>query len=156
MTNKTISADAALKKAANYCSKSEHCVQEVREKLRAWGLNHAEDEEHIIDWLKSEKFIDEVRFTRAYVHDKLEYQHWGRTKISYQLKLKQISTVLITEVFNELIDPAKYLETLTGMLREKARDMSRPLSPQDRAKLQRFGAQRGFESAMVSKAIESL
>jgi len=156
MTKKTITADAALKKAANYCSKSEHCVHEVREKLRSWGLDNREDEEHIIDWLKSENFIDEVRFTRAFIHDKLEYQHWGRTKISYQLQLKQISTVLINEVLNELVNPCKYQETLTGILREKAREMSRPLSPQDYAKLQRFGAQRGFESTLVRKVLETL
>ncbi len=156
MTKKTITADAALKKAASYCSKSEHCVHEVREKLHDWGLDNREDEEHIIDWLKSENYIDEVRFVHAFVHDKLEFGNWGRTKISYQLQLKQISTTLINEVLNELIEPDKYFANLTELLRTKAKDMERPFSPQDHAKLQRFGAQRGFESVLVGKAIESL
>ena len=43
----------ALHKAAAYCSRSEHCISEIEEKLSKWGIDK-EDSEKIIKRLTEE------------------------------------------------------------------------------------------------------
>ena len=84
-----ISKEVALGKAASLCSLSEHCSSQIREKLLSWGAS-AEDTEEIINHLLGEKYIDNLRFARAYCHDKFLYSHWGRIKIGQQGTRKSV------------------------------------------------------------------
>ena len=77
MTNQPLSEEAALKKAARYCSTAEHCRAEVAEKLRQWGVP-ASSAEQILTRLVQERFIDEERFCRAFVNDKHLLAKWGK------------------------------------------------------------------------------
>lgn len=109
----------------------------------------------MVGYLTKEGFLDEARYVRAFVSDKFRFEHWGRIKISYALRGKGIDDALISEAFDEKIDPEEYLATCEDLLRNRMRGMERPLSQNDRAKLFRFAAQRGFESFVVSKALSN-
>ena len=50
----------------------------------------------IIDRLIDEKFIDERRYCRAFVNDKLRFNHWGRVKIQAKLREKKLNTYNVT------------------------------------------------------------
>lgn len=153
MAKRPISAEEALKRAAAYCSKAERSEQDVRERLFHWGLDNREDAEHVIDWLKEESFIDEVRFTRAFVHDKFAYERWGRLKIARGLAAKHISPTLARDVLEELIDPDAYRAALRHLLEAKAKGMPRPLRLEDRARIYRFATQRGYELDLVKEEL---
>lgn len=154
--NPPITAEQALSRAAAYCSKAERCAHDVREKLLAWGLDNREDAEHIVDWLKEEGFIDEVRFARAYIHDKLTYDRWGRLKIVRGLAAKRLSPTLVYGVLDEVFDAGAYRATLAQLLAAKARSWERPLSPDHRMRLFRFAMQRGFEPDIVREETDRL
>lgn len=147
--------EQALNRAAAYCSKAEHCADEVSRKVIEWGRTPA-DAERIVQWLRDERFIDDARYVRAFVHDKFNYAHWGRMKIAYTLRMKHLSDALIQEALAEVSDSDDYLETLVSLLRNKMRGMELPLSQNDRAKLYRFAMQRGYESDDIGKAIKQL
>lgn len=70
---------------ASYCSVAERCLQDISKKLDATGLSE-EAKENIKLRLVQEKFLDEKRFTRAFVNDKLRFNQWGRVKILSELK----------------------------------------------------------------------
>ena len=70
----------ALHRAAAYCSGSEHCVSDIREKLRKWNISPT-DAESLLARLVKEKFIDEERYCRSSINDKYKYNRWGRIKI---------------------------------------------------------------------------
>ena len=53
----------------------------------------------IIDRLKAEKYIDEARYCRSFINDKLRFNKWGRKKIEFALKQKQIPLELISDAF---------------------------------------------------------
>ena len=78
-----------LRRAAAYCSTAERCIQDVQKKIKAAGLTQ-EEGERIIARLLQEKFIDEHRFARYFVNDKLRFNKWGRIKIAYELQKKNI------------------------------------------------------------------
>ncbi len=147
--------EQALNRAAAYCSQAERATQEVLQKLEAWEVPD-EDAARILEFLRKERFLDEQRYVHAFVNDKFTYERWGRIKIAYALRAKGVTGAVVTNTLDDVIDPDQYLETLTDLLRAKMRGMKTPLAPNDRAKLYRFAAQRGFESAVVGQALQRL
>ena len=150
---KPITKDAALLRMADLCARGEHCSFEIREKLLKLRLPASETDE-IISYLVSNRYIDDSRFARAFVRDKVKFSGWGRNKIRMALAMKRISASEIGEALEE-IDPEEYEEVATNAARQKAKSLDLNYY-NDKAKLFRHLASRGFESAIISKAIRKI
>ena len=143
-----------LSDLARYCSQGEHCLFDVRKKIQAGNLS-GDAEKRIIDRLLREKFIDEKRFARSYVHDKFRFNQWGRIKITYELKLRGIPSEVFYEAI-ETIDEDDYKAVLHEILTNKKRTI-RSRSPQDMyQKLCRFAAARGYEMPLIVNALRKI
>ncbi len=136
------------------CSRAEHCLFELQEKLRQWGIAPAAAEE-IISKLELEGFVDNRRFARAYCSDKFRFSRWGRVKIRHGLALKHVAKEVIEEALAE-IDEEDYRALLEGLLRSKMRLLEDPRSYASRAKMARFAAMRGFEASIVIDCLKEL
>ncbi|MDR2621209.1 MAG: RecX family transcriptional regulator [Dysgonamonadaceae bacterium] len=151
-----ISFEQALNRLANYCSRAERCISDVRRKLEAFEI--AKDEQDkIIQRLQQEKFLDERRYCRAFVNDKSKYARWGAHKIKYALKKKQIPDELIRESLENL-DPAENREQLRRLIEQKRKTVKGKNEFEVRQKLIRFAVGRGFaleevESVLFNKEI---
>ncbi|MBO7418391.1 MAG: RecX family transcriptional regulator [Bacteroidaceae bacterium] len=139
---KPLSATEALAKAANLCAKGEHCAADIREKLFQWGFDG--DADSIISKLVQQDFINEVRYTHAYIHDKYCFAKWGRVKIEQGLRLKQISSATIHQQMEEVIDKEVYTQNLRDLLQQKRKTLQGNDNFQIKTKLVRFALQRGF------------
>lgn len=144
----------ALSKAMALCSKSEKCISEIKQKLYDWNVE-PDDKQKIIDYLVSERFIDESRFVNYYVRDKFKFNQWGKVKIGFMLKGKQLPPELITEALNNIEEEA-YIEQLERMLTEKARKTKFTDAYDRKAKLIRFAHSRGFEYDAIDLAIKRI
>lgn len=143
-----------LHRAAAYCSTAERCIHDVRKKMASAGLS-PESEERIIARLIEEKFIDEARFCRSFVNDKLRFNEWGRIKTSYELRRKGIAQSVIDEALGQ-IDEDDYRRILTDLLRRKKRTV-RSVSDTDLfVKLCRFAANKGYEQSLVIQCVREL
>ncbi len=150
-----LSLEQGLYKAAAYCSRSEHCSHEVREKLFAWDVT-PEAHDPIIDRLISEKFLDDARFGRSYINDKYKYSRWGRIKIQHHLRAKGLHSQQIGELLSEVIDPTLYDDNLRQIIAEKHRT-TRANSPYElKGKLVRFACSRGYEPDCVYRIIDEI
>jgi len=147
-----ISKEVALGKAASLCSLSEHCSSQIREKLSTWGVSD-KDAEEIINHLVEEKYIDNLRFARAYCHDKFLYSHWGRIKISQMLRQLHISSEEIAEGLATIPEEA-YLQTLDDALRSKDKTLKDTDKYQRKGKLVRHLLSRGFEMGLAIEAVD--
>lgn len=146
--------DQALYRAAALCTKSEHCESDIRKKLADWNINTI-DSNKIITYLKQERYLDEIRFCRFFVKDKMRFNKWGRKKTMLALKIKGITPETIkTEIEN--IDTEQYLDTLQNILCSKNRNMKFKDQYDHRQKLIRFGLSRGFEMDIVLKTVDSI
>ena len=121
-------------KAEHYAASSEHCAEDVRLKLRQWGATSS-DEQTIIAHLVEHDFINHLRYAKAFVHDKLHFQNWGRIKISYALRAKRIEDFIIDEAL-ESIDEQDYFSILRKVASHK--------KGATQEQLLRFLSQRGF------------
>lgn len=152
IASRTLSYEQALQRAASLCSISEHCIYDITNKLKKWGICTS-DIDKIIDRLIDEKFIDESRYARAYVNDKFRFAHWGRVKIKNMLYLQHIPEAEINEALNN-IPQHEYEEVLKGVIESKQRTLPETESYEVRTKIIRFAIQRGFELHEITKFID--
>ena len=135
-----ISKSAALALLMKECSRSEKSPFDIEKKLKSWGLEqHADD---IIEKLRMEKFLDEKRFTKAFIHDKIWINKWGRIKIRFLLLQHKIPQSIVDEelqsfdlksykqlVWNELakkkLSLKKYLKLLLLLLQYQLKQWKR-------------------------------
>ena len=151
MENRELSKREWLDKAEAYCAKSEHCAADVRRKLYEWGTPidefFAREGLDIVDFIEqnlyANDFLNDARFCAAYVHDKVEYQSWGRLKIQAGLRALQLPEHEIAKSLDE-IDEKTYFSNLRKLI------SSRKSDPED--KRLRFLAQRGFTYDEIQKS----
>lgn len=149
---KSLTPGEALNKAAAYCTLCERCISEVCNKLTSWGV--ASEEQHsIIARLKKEGFIDEARYCRAFVNDKVRFNHWGRIKIAAALREKQLPGEAISDAM-EQIDEKQYLESLTAVIANKRKELKGKEDYPTQQKLIHHAASRGFELPLILQTIK--
>ena len=151
---KQLSESEMLHRTAAYCSAAERCIQDVEKKIKAAGLTQ-EESERIIARLLKERFIDENRFARYFVNDKLRFNKWGRIKIGYELQKKGIPSDIRTEAL-ENIDEQEYQSILFSLLKSKKKSTHGKGQRDIYVKLLRFAAGRGFEGAIISQCLRQL
>jgi len=143
-----------LTSMASYCSGAERCRADVRRKLRDTGCDEALTE-RIINRLVSEGFIDEKRFARAFAGDKFRFNHWGRVKISYELKLKNINQELCADAI-DAIDEDEYKSSLNTLLEQKRRTIRHASQEDCYYRLLRFASSRGFETSLIVAELKKM
>ena len=62
----------ALLRLTTLCSQAEHCSWEMTEKMRKWGIDEAA-QARIMAYLLKERFVDDTRYCRAFVREKIKY-----------------------------------------------------------------------------------
>ncbi len=109
--------------------------------------------EKIMERLRAGRYVDDVRFAHAFVRDKYLFQRWGRIKISAALRLKRIESDTISAAIDEEIDESTYHANLMALIRAKVRQLEQPRSYDNRTRLLRFAAGRGYEPAIIIKTL---
>ncbi|MCF0191596.1 MAG: RecX family transcriptional regulator [Marinilabiliaceae bacterium] len=144
----------ALNKASLWCAQSEHCSSEVANKLKGYGLTDEEVAKGM-EWLTSNRFVDDERYAIYYTRDKHRFSGWGPQKIRYQLLAKHISDTNINKALEELNDlnmGDKLLHILETKLRNTHQDDIWKL----KNTLLRFAISRGYSYEESLETIEQL
>ena len=149
---KELTESEALCKASAYCSVAERCVSEVKAKLMAWGVEE-EAQTRILKCLVDERFIDEIRYCRSFIREKLRFNKWGKKKILQALWQKQIPAVVFEEGLGE-IDEEEYLSLLRSLLAAKKRTLKADTEYERNGKLIRFAISRGFEMEVILRCVK--
>ena len=149
---KELSEEEALYKAAAYCSMAEHCLSEVSEKLENWGVP-TEGRTRILKKLETEKYINEERYCRFFIHDKFTYNKWGRNKIAQALRQKKIDSEKSAPLLESLIHAEEYQETLRSLLEAKRKTVKARNEYELKGKLIRFALGRGYEMNEICQCL---
>lgn len=149
-----ITPQEALSRTQNLCSRQEKCLSEIRKKLQTWKIE-PQDQEHILNSLQEDRFIDESRYTQFFVRDKFLFNKWGRIKISYQLRMKEIPEDIISQALEQINDK-DYIQTLDDLLCSKIKSLPQQDPYQLRGKLLRFAQGRGFEPHLILNSMDKL
>lgn len=150
---KELTEQEALHKIAVYCSGAEHCLSEVQAKLKGWMIE-PDAQKRIINRLVNEKYLDEDRFCRNFIHDKFKFNKWGRIKIKQALVQKNIDIARIDKFLNDQIAEQDYAEVLQTLLHAKKKSIKASGEYELNGKLIRFALGRGFETDVILRYIK--
>ena len=151
MKKETTEQEAYLQLAA-LCAQAEHCRQEMRDKMRRWEMA-PEAQERVIARLVKERYIDDERYARAFVKDKVRYNKWGRRKVQQGLWMKRIDDDIQQRVLDE-VDDEEYLTVLKPLLKQKAKSIKAESDYELNQKLVRFAFGRGFTYDIIRQCLD--
>jgi regulatory protein len=149
---KEMTEQEAYLRLAALCAQAEHCEQEMRDKMRRWGLDEAAQDK-VVERLTKERYIDEERYARAFVKDKIRYNKWGRRKVQQALWMKHISDDIQQQVLDE-IDEKEYLDVLRPLLKQKRKSIKAESDYELNQKLVRFALSRGFGFDIIRQCMD--
>ena len=150
-----LSKEQALPKIKQYCAYQERCHSEVREKLYSMGL-YKNDVEPLVAQLIEENYLNEERFAIQYAGGKFRMNHWGKVKIKYALRQKQVSDYSIRKALGE-ISESDYLSTLQQLTEQKLRTLNGEKNALvKKRKLQDYLIGKGYELELVMKVMKNV
>ncbi len=144
----------ALTKVMAWCSKSERCIQETKLQLIKFELSDNELDTAIA-YLVDEKFLDDSRYVRFYVNDKLRFNKWGKVKLHYMLRQLRINDQIINEELDK-IDPDLYSKILRDLLVSKMKSVKGASDYERKGKLVNYAQSHGFESDIAYRIANEL
>ena len=138
----------ALPKLKKFCAYQERCHKEVEEKLYSYGV-FKNDAQQMISQLIDEDYLNEERFALQYTSGKFRIKQWGKVKIKYNLKQKNVSDYCIKKALLS-IDKAGYKKVLYKLVDAKLTMLKSEKNIfTKKRKLQDHLLQKGFESDLV-------
>jgi len=145
----------SLPQAKHYCAYQERCHSEVKDKLYGFGLNKNEVEQ-IISTLIEENYLNEERFAIQYAGGHFRSKKWGKVKIAYALKQKQVSAYCIKKALQQINDE-DYFKTMQKVFDDKLKALKSEKNIFiKKRKLQDHLMQRGFENDLIRDLLKEL
>ncbi|MDU5343284.1 MAG: regulatory protein RecX [Prevotella bivia] len=150
---KPITEAQALKKLGDLCAKTEHCSGEIMEKMYKMGLPE-DAKTRIMEKLTKYSYVDDERFTNAYVYDKIRYNKWGRRKIEQSLWAKRIDNKIANLVLDAVPDE-EYLSVLRPLLKSKYPTIKAETDYERSVKLIKYALGKGFTFDLIKQCIDA-
>ena len=144
--------EEAFLQLAALCANAEHCQYEMLEKMKRWELSD-EAQARVMARLIEERYVDDRRYARAFVKDKIRYNKWGRRKVQQGLWMKRIDKDIQDEVLDE-IDEKEYLNVLKPLLKQKRKSIKANSDYELNQKLVRFAYGRGFTFDIIRQCLD--
>lgn len=130
-------------------SKSEQAAAMIKKKLELKGYSE-EIIDRVIDECIAQNYINDERFAKAFISDKVKLKHWGQKRIKIELTRKGISPTLIEKCLPEFFAD----NTINLKIIEKIIKKFSPLSEvKNREKAVRFLLYRGYEWDQINRML---
>jgi regulatory protein len=126
----------------------------VKEKLYELGVSK-KDHDEIMAALIEENYLDEERFAIAFAGGRFRMKQWGRNKIKYELKQKQVSEYSIKKALKE-INEDDYLKVLKKLATEKYQALKNEQYLVRKKKTMDYLMQKGYEPDSILGIIKVL
>ena len=122
------------------------------EKLHRWEVDE-EAQARIMQRLVKDRYVDDERYARAFVLDKIRYNKWGRRKVEQALWQKHIDESIRQQVLDDVSDE-EYLNVLRPLLKQKRKTTKAQSDYELNQKLLRFAVGRGFTFDIIRQCMD--
>lgn len=151
---KTYAVAEALEKMRHYCAYQERCHKEVKNKLYSMQMI-PEAIAQIVGTLVTENYLNESRFALQFAQGKFSIKHWGKLRITRELKTRSISDYDIRKALSAIDDKA-YLEKIFAISSKKWEQLEGNKPQVRKQKLYQYLAYRGWETHLIYAQIDAL
>ena len=146
--------EEALAKLQSYCAYQDRCHKEVAQKLKEMRMISQASEQIIIALIEGD-FLNEERFSMAFVRGKFKIKKWGRRRLASELKQRNISKFLIQKALGQ-ISERDYKATFEALVHKKAESITGGSIAKKRKKLADYLLYRGWEAHLVYDKINQI
>ncbi|MET3028401.1 regulatory protein RecX [Flavobacterium sp. UW10123] len=153
-TNSTFTIKEALQKLEHFCAYQERCHDEVVAKLYTLKMTRDEIDSIVVQLIEG-NFLNETRFACNFARGKHRIKHWGKIRITNELKVRNISSTNITLALKE-ISPEEYFETFENLAERCWNGISETNQLKKRKKFCDYMLRRGYESNLVYEKVKEL
>jgi regulatory protein len=153
-TNSTFTIKEALQKLEHFCAYQERCHDEVVAKLYSLKMTRDEIDTVLVQLIEG-NFLNETRFACSFARGKHRIKHWGRIRITNELKARNISSTNITLALKE-ISSEEYFETFENLAERSWNSISETNLLKKRKKFCDYMLRRGYESNLVYEKAKEL
>ncbi len=154
MPNIRLTPKQALEKIKHYCAYQERCHTEIIDKLENYGIYKTEADLILIKLIE-ENYVNEERFAIQYAGGKFRMKQWGKSKISYHLKQKQISAINIKKALQQL-DEEEYYQTLKKLALKQIKLYTKLPAYQKQFKAKKSLLAKGYEVFLIEEVLKDL
>ena len=147
-----ITEDQVLNRLTALCARGEHCEGEMREKMRRWGVD-TDTQDRIIAYLVANQYVDDERYTRFFIKDKMQFNKWGRRKIEQALFAKRVKDEISQPLLDE-IGKNEWKGILLPLLKTKQKSITTGTPYEQKAKLMKFALSRGFTMDIIRACMD--
>ncbi|MFC4738621.1 regulatory protein RecX [Flavobacterium ponti] len=151
---KSLSFDETRKKLEYYCAYQDRCHQEVYQKMFSFNLTSNEKEEVMV-YLINNNFLNEERFAQSFVRGKHNYKKWGKTRITNELKARNISSTIIKIALKEIND-SLYFEAFEELANKHWETISETNLMKKRKKFCDYFMRKGWENELIYEKVKEL
>ena len=152
MIRKQLSKEQALQKLKHYCGYQDRSHSEVKEKLYSLGV-WKKDHDEIMAALIEENYLNEERFALAFARGKFRMKQWGRVKIKYELKQRQVSEYSIKKALKQ-IDEEEYMTSLKKLAEDRYASLKGEQYLVRKKKTIDYLMQKGYEPGLIQIAMK--
>lgn len=153
-TNNIFTIKEALQKLEHFCAYQERCHDEVVAKLYSLKMTRDEIDSIVVQLIEG-NFLNETRFACSFARGKHRIKHWGKIRITNELKARNISSTNITLALKE-ISTEEYYETFENLAERSWNNILETNLLKKRKKFCDYMLRRGFESNLVYEKVKEL
>lgn len=152
---KTYNIEGVLQKMQRYCAYQERCHQEVEAKLHTYPIGKDAKNEILLKLLEDD-LLNEERYAKAYVRGKFNIKKWGKNRLKFELKRRNVSGYNIKKGLEEITDN-DYRKTFEELALKRFKQLETTKSTAARKKkFIDYLSYRGWENQLVYDAVRKL
>ncbi|MRX69162.1 regulatory protein [Flavobacterium resistens] len=144
----------ALQKLEHFCAYQERCHDEVIAKLQSLKMT-SDEIDFIVVKLIEDNFLNETRFACSFARGKHRIKHWGKIRITNELKARHISSTNITLALKE-ISAEEYENTFNDLAERCWNSIQEKNILKKRKKFCDYLLRRGYESNFVYEKVKMM
>lgn len=152
--NETFTLSQVKQKMEYFCNYQERCHSEVNSKLYTYKLAETERNEIIVYLIESD-LLNESRFASAFARGKQRIKHWGRIRITNELKFRGISAFNIKTALKEFAE-ADYQAAFHLVAERNWESIREKNTNKKRKKFCDYMLRKGYESNLVYEKVKDL
>ncbi len=135
----------------NFIAFRERCEQEVKDWLYKKKYQDLTDE--LITRLTERNYLNNERFARLFIKDRVKIQGWGPIRLRHELNAKRISKHIIETEIEAIREDFDFNEMAHDLAQRKLKNIDQP-TYKDKKRLWSLLQRRGFEGPSISFALQ--
>lgn len=151
---KSYTVEEATKKLEYYCAYQERCHDEVIQKLKSYNMI-PQAIDTIVVHLLDNNFLNEERFACSFARGKFRIKHWGKGRITNELKARNISKYNIDKALKE-INADEYYTTFHLIADKQWENSTEVNIMKKKKKVMDYLLRKGYESNIVQEKLSDL